>query len=85
MGALRTARAASGETRRARGRPSGAARPRRRAAARAAGVLVRELQCTEGVESATAVMGVLWVVRCAAEAMSFDGVHADTLVMLVES
>ena len=47
--------AASGAARRARGRPSGAARPRRRAAACAARRPLRELQRAQGVESAAAV------------------------------
>ena len=48
-------RAAPGATRRARGRPSGAARPRWRAAAGAARRPLRELQRAEGVEPAAAV------------------------------
>jgi hypothetical protein len=47
--------AASGNTRRARGRPSGAARPRWRAAAGAARRPLRELQRAEGSESAAAL------------------------------
>ena len=49
-------RAAPGATRRARGRPSGAARPRWRAAAGAARRPLRELQRAQGVEPAAAVM-----------------------------
>ena len=48
-------RAARGATRRARGRPSGAARPRWRAAAGAARRALRELQRAQGAESAAAV------------------------------
>jgi hypothetical protein len=46
---------APGATRRARGRPSGAARPRWRTAARSAGRAVLELQRAKGVESAAAL------------------------------
>ena len=58
-------RGAPGPTRRAHGRPSGAARPRWRAAAGAARCALRELQRAQGVEPAAAVMGRPWVVRCA--------------------